>query len=128
MRFKEGKIIDRFYVKTGELITIRFPRKSDVIGLMKYINSLVGEKTRILLNRKQSLREEKKWLADLLQNSKENKNIPLVIEAKGKIIGINELKRNEGSKHLQVYTKHLASKFAEGYRKPENSAINILTR
>ena len=114
MKFKEGKIIDRFYVKTGELITIRFPRKSDTGGLRKYINFLVGEKARILLNRKQSLKEEKKWLADILEKSRKNKNVSLVAETNENIIGFYQLKRNEGSKY---HTATYAAGILKEYRK-----------
>lgn len=112
MKFKEGKIIDRFYVKTGELITIRFPRKSDTRGLRKYINSLVEEKSRILLNKKQSSKQEEKWLGGLIKENKGNKNISLVIEADGKVIGLDELRRNEGSKyHTATYSAGVMKKY-----------------
>ena len=112
MKFREGKIIHRFYAGKS-LITIRFPRKTDVRGLAEYINSLVKEKARILLNKKQSLKQEEKWLADLIQKNKENMNMAIVVEVEGKIIGLDELRRNEGSKY---HTATYGTGILKGYR------------
>ena len=67
----------------------------------KYINSLIKEKAKILLNEKLSLKEEKKFLEDSLRGIKKRDSLFLFAEYKGKIIGVTNINLMRGnSRHV----------------------------
>ncbi|MDD5750730.1 MAG: GNAT family N-acetyltransferase [Candidatus Pacebacteria bacterium] len=51
-----------------------------------FINSLIGEDAKLLINRKQSLKDEKEWIKGETKNIKAKKTLCLVAESEGKII------------------------------------------
>ncbi len=87
MIFTEGKVIDKFVLKNGEEVVIRFVKRSDAKGLLKLINSLVAERAKILDNKKYTLGEEKKWVKEAIGNSNEKRLIYVCAESSGMIIG-----------------------------------------
>jgi ribosomal protein S18 acetylase RimI-like enzyme len=74
----------------GKEIKIREISKKDSKNAKKFqdfINSLVKEDAMIKVNRKQSLREETEWLRGKLKQIKNKKEVVLVAECEGKIVG-----------------------------------------
>ena len=67
----------------------------------KLVNSLVEEESMILMNKKKTLKEEKEWLKENLKNLKKKKEVCLLIEDDGKIVGISDIKlRKERQNHV----------------------------
>jgi RimJ/RimL family protein N-acetyltransferase len=99
MKFKEGKVLDKFILKNGEEAVIQFPRQSDAAGFMKFINSLVREKAQIRMNRIISLEAEKKWLKGHIENCKKGKVVDVCVSIGNEIVGNIEMKKGEGADH-----------------------------
>jgi len=105
MNFKEGKIIDRFVVKKkGKQmeILIRFPRKNDAFAIWKYYNKAIRETTNLSRITPISLKEEKKWITNLLKDLKNKDGIYLFAEHDGSIVGTCTVNRcvRETNKHI----------------------------
>jgi len=64
----------------------------------KYINSLIKEKAKILLNEKLTLKEEKKWLEDNFLKIKKHKKVFVIAENNNKIIGETDIVLDVGWK------------------------------
>jgi len=76
-------------------ITIRELSKKDLKRakeFQQYINSLIKEDAKILMNKEISLKEEKVFLQDQLKQTKASKRITLVAEYNNKIIAITTIK------------------------------------
>ena len=57
----------------------------------KYINSLIEEEAMILLDQKQTLKEEQEWLKNELKNIKRKIQVMLIAQDGNKIVGISEI-------------------------------------
>jgi RimJ/RimL family protein N-acetyltransferase len=77
----------KIYTKTGEEIEVRSPQKKDLRKLLRFINRLVGENAQILVNKKVTLKEERKWLDNVLKKIKEGKKHHLLAFYKGELVG-----------------------------------------
>jgi len=80
-------------------IKIRGLSKGDLRKVKKFqnfINSLIGEKAQIVLNKKLSLKEEKKWLEEELDKIKNRKKVLLVTESNNTIVGIVDIDLGKG--------------------------------
>ncbi|MEM7819918.1 MAG: GNAT family N-acetyltransferase [Candidatus Aenigmatarchaeota archaeon] len=101
--FKQGKIIEKFYVDKNEKyeVIFRYPKMSDVDGLLKYINSLVEEGARILIIKKVTRKEEIKYVKEQIKKLKEGIEISVVIEIKNKIVGMGNIRVGRGA-HAHV--------------------------
>lgn len=108
-----SKII--FKGKTADDIPylIRYPKRSDLSNMWKYINELSKEKTYILLQGEEiSLEEERKFLNGAIKNIKEGKGILLLAEVNGKIIGISDVSvRPRVSSHVGVFGISVSKEF-----------------
>ncbi len=62
----------------------------------KHINSLIKEEAMILLDQKQTLKEEQEWLKNELKNIKRKVQVMLVAQDGNKIVGISEIKLKRG--------------------------------
>lgn len=60
-------------------------------GFRNFINSLVEEEAKISMNKKISLKEEKKWLEENLKKIKNHKMVLLVAENKDGIVGTAQI-------------------------------------
>jgi putative acetyltransferase len=82
----------------GKKIKIRELSGKDIKRLkefLDYINSLIEEDAKILLNKKVTLKEEKVWLKNNIELVKKKKQIMCIAEDKengGKIVGISAIK------------------------------------
>jgi len=92
----ETKIFNRKGVK------LRKPLRRDLRNVRKFqdfINSLITEEAKILLNKKLSLKEERKWLEEMLENVKIHRKVFLVAECNNKIVGTTGIELNRGKKN-----------------------------
>ncbi|KHO48190.1 MAG: acetyltransferase [archaeon GW2011_AR5] len=90
MKFNEGKIIEIFYAeKRGKKVPIifRYPKKSDVKSVWKFYNKAIKETEGLSRFRFVSLKEEKKWVDDVLKNMKKGNKSQIMAESSGRIIG-----------------------------------------
>jgi len=89
----ETKIFDDKKIKIRRIL------KSDlrkVKEFQDYINLLVEESAQIQMNKKATLKEEKEWVKEKLKRKKERKEIALVAEYEGKIVGSAQITSNWG--------------------------------
>ena len=85
-----------FKTKDGKIIILRDLNKKDSPRkLMNFINSFVDEKAFLLVDKKWSLAEERKWISSTLEEMKKGQTLLLVVEDKGKIIGTISAERQK---------------------------------
>jgi hypothetical protein len=65
---KAGTTIREFYAKGKRRVILRTPRWEDLDDMFEMINSLVEEKSDIVMSEKVSREEEIDWLAKALSN------------------------------------------------------------
>lgn len=63
---------------------------------LDFINSLIEEDAQILVNKKSSLKEEKKWIKEVVKNIKKKKQIVLVAKDKNRVVGITDIELKRG--------------------------------
>jgi len=68
-------------------ITFREPKMSDLESTLEMINSLVKEKTYITVQRKQTVKEERKYLENITKEIKKKSGVYLVLDINGKVCG-----------------------------------------
>jgi ribosomal protein S18 acetylase RimI-like enzyme len=95
---KPGKVVKAFTAKNGQKVVLRYSKKSDVLGLLHYINSLVEEGAEIAMAKKMGLKQEKKWLDGVLRQIKANQQVHIVAVLDGKIVGGVEIKKGNGKR------------------------------
>jgi len=86
----------------------------DAKRFLNFINSLIGERAQILLNKEMSLKEERIWLKGQLKEVKGNKKVSLVAEDNNMIVGSVEVGVGNGRAD-RVGTLHIAIR--DGYRR-----------
>ena len=87
---KEGKIVDRIFVKKNGKMTeviIRYPKKSDVKEIWKFYNKVIKETEFLSRMTPVSWKDEKKWLGDMLDSVRKGNKVDLLAECNNKIIG-----------------------------------------
>jgi len=83
-------------------ITIRKTTKLDLKNAKKFqvfINSLIKEEAKILMNKKLTLKEEKEFLERMLKGIKDKIRVFLVAEHDGKIVGTTSIELNRWRKN-----------------------------
>ena len=113
MRFREGKIVEKFTAKNDKEIVFRFPKMSDSLQLMKYFNKVMKETDFLAHFRKVSLKKEREWLKNVINEMKRNEKIYLIVESNGKIVGSGEVRRekSDAEKHIGVFGIALLQEF-----------------
>lgn len=97
-------IFKTFTAKNGKRVVLRSATKKDLLGLLRYINSLVRENAPVLENRVKTLEEEKKFLAELLRDIKKKNRVHLVSEVNGKVVGTCDIRKGEGKRaHIGIF-------------------------
>lgn len=99
---KPGEVVFEGKTKKGLPILIRYPQESDLDALLEYINILSKEKTYInFQGEKISLREEKKFLKEVLSKMKKGKQVFLLAYSGNKLVGDSDLELKEKvEKHI----------------------------
>ena len=101
---QQGKIVYKGKTKKDLEILIRYPEKSDVELLQKYINTLSRECSFIRLQGEQkTLEEEKKYIENMLKKIQNNLALLLLVFNKEKLIAETSLRT------LDNVEKHIGS-------------------
>ena len=94
------------FMKNGKEIELvfRYPRLSDAKAAMEYINSFVDEKASIDIEKKMSLKKEKKYLKKLLKEIRKNKQVSVFAFHRKMLVGTCSVKKQETNsyKHRAV--------------------------
>ncbi len=101
----------------GKIIEIRKFSKRDVErtkDFMIFINLLVEEKAKLLLNKKQTLKDEERWVRIREKNIGKKKEVFLIAEDKGKIVGTSSLRLREGAEN---HVGEFGISIIDGYRR-----------
>ena len=75
-------------------IVIRQIRDNDIANAKKfqnYINSLIAEEAMILMNKKFSLKEERKAVEGFLKNSRQKNKVLIIAEHNNQIVGLTDI-------------------------------------
>jgi len=106
----ETKIFD------GKRILTRKISQKDLRNVKKFqvfINSLVKENVKILMDERVSLKEEKKWLRGLLQRVKKGEEVYLLADFNDEIVGTAVV---ELGAHRQSHIGNFTISIKDGYR------------
>jgi len=95
---KSGNIVREFIAKDGKKIIIRYPKWDDLNNFVFYLNNLFEESEQdqnfdILFEKKYTMDEWLKWLAELLVRIETDKEIYLVAESDGFMAGFTYITR-----------------------------------
>lgn len=86
----DGKIVYKGKTKKGKDIIIRYPVKTDLKEMWRYINKLSKEKTFVRYQGEEiTLKEEKKFVKDTLKKIREKKALQLLVFYQNHLIGIS---------------------------------------
>jgi len=78
----------KFTAEDGTQLTFREPRPGDAPGMMRFINAFVSEPmSGLLINKRNTLAEEKSWLKGRLAGIKKREEVMLLVEKDGRMVG-----------------------------------------
>lgn len=108
-----NKIVFKGKTSDGLRYSIRYPKRTDLHELWRYINELSKEKTYINLQGEEiTLKKEREFLSKTLKRIKAGEAVAFVVESNGKIIGISDVNRRErAEKHTAIFGITLAKEF-----------------
>jgi RimJ/RimL family protein N-acetyltransferase len=101
MRFREGKVIRQFSMK-GKKVAFRYPRKNDLDGFLKNINSLVDEKAYLLIQKKLTRSQERKWLEGNMKDMRKGDVVQVCVDLDGRFAGSSQIKRKHGDARRHI--------------------------
>lgn len=104
-KFKQGKIIEKFYVNKGDKnleVILRYPKKSDLKKVWKFYNKVIKETEFLSRITYVSLKDEKKWLDNILNGSIKGDKVYLLAECDKKIIGSASVERKTEQRRTHV--------------------------
>ena len=84
---KAGTILGDFVARDGRKVTLRAPKWEDLDDMLDFINSLVEEEAMIVVNVKPTREQEVDWLAAGLVSLEKDKEIRVVAEVDGRMVG-----------------------------------------
>ncbi len=88
---RQGKVVDRFKVKTKEgnsvEIVFRFPKKGDAKPALEMVNSIRREADYLGQRKMETLASERKWLKARLEEMRKGRGFVLFVEADGSLVG-----------------------------------------
>jgi RimJ/RimL family protein N-acetyltransferase len=93
---KAGTVLRKFKSKGGHKVTLRTPAWRDLDDLLEFINSLVEEDAMIARESKVTRDEEVDWLAERLKNLEKDRDMQIVADVDGVVIGSCELSPRGG--------------------------------
>ncbi|OGK11578.1 hypothetical protein A2768_01130 [Candidatus Roizmanbacteria bacterium RIFCSPHIGHO2_01_FULL_37_16] len=110
---QQGKIVYKGKTKKDLEILIRYPEKSDVELLQKYINTLSRECSFIRLQGEQkTLEEEKKYIENMLKKIQNNLALLLLVFNKEKLIAETSLRTLDNvEKHIGSFGITVANEY-----------------
>ncbi len=109
---RPGTIIYKEKLKIGSVI-LRYPKKTDLKLLYRYINKLSRERTFIIVQGERiSLKQEKRYLDNQLQKIKEGKAVQLVVFVNNELVGNSQISlRGAIERHIGGFSISIAKKF-----------------
>lgn len=110
---KAGTILREFEARDGRRVVLRTPTWEDLDDMLEFINSLVEEEAMILMEDKQTREQEVDWLARALSNMEKDRQVRVVAEVDGRMVGQCEVALGSGRKS-HVGTLGISVK--QGYR------------
>jgi RimJ/RimL family protein N-acetyltransferase len=95
------KILEKRVISDRNVV-FRYPKSSDLIEMMKTINSLVEEHVDIAKATKVNYKQEKIWLTDVLKSIRKNESIMIVAQVDGDVVGSCQVTRDifDVSRHV----------------------------
>lgn len=123
---KPGQIVFKGKAQGGVPLLIRYPKRTDLQELLRYINELSKEKTFISFQGEEiSLKDERTFLNSSIKKIKEGKAILLIAQSNKKIVGISDVRMlTRISAHIGVFGISIAKEFrGEGIGKKLMEAI-----
>ena len=112
-QLKAGTVLRKFKSKGGYNVTLRTPAWRNLNDLLEFINSLVEEDAMIGRDSKVTRDEEVDWLAERLKNLEKDRNMQIVAEVDGVVIGSCELSPRGGRMR---HVGSLGISISKGYR------------
>lgn len=116
MKMHAGQVIDRFRVGRYD-VTLRLPRRSDAQDLRFFINTLIDEGARIMLQRRVSLVEERRWLERLFKSMREGKEFYICIDIGGRVVGTLSMRRDHAPPTASDHVATLGFGLLKPYRR-----------
>lgn len=121
-----AKIVYKGKTEKGLEVLVRYPQKSDLQQLTDYINTLSKEKTFIIYQGEQkTLKQEKKFLDDVLKSIKKRQGVFLIAFVEKKIAGATDIRVND--KKIWKHVGELGLSVAKEYRKQGIGKLLIKT-
>lgn len=108
-----SKIVFRGQTKDNTPYIIRYPKRTDVNELHRYINELSKEKTFISFQGEEiSLKDEKAYVNSQLKKIRENNSIQLVVEINNKIEGVSGIDtKGRVNTHVGIFGISISKNF-----------------
>lgn len=116
MIFREGKILSRRKINNIDVI-FRLPRMRDAEDCKKYINSLIDEKARVLITKKVTLKNQKKWIEDSMDHIREGNSITVFIEIGRKVVGSGHINKMLKTKSAVDHVAQIGFSIHKKYRR-----------
>ena len=110
---KAGTILREFEASDGRRVILRTPTWGDLDDMLEFINSLVEEEAMIAVDTKKTREEEVDWLARKLTTLEKDKQISVVAEVDGRMVGSCEVTPRFGR---MSHVGSLGISVKEGYR------------
>lgn len=116
---RAGEVFGRRKLKDETRLVLRAPRARDLEEMMRFVNTLVSERRvdpslGILMDKRIGLREEEKFLADILAGMRKDDVVDVVAEADGMIVANSSVQRMRSGDVRHVGRLSIA--ILEGYR------------
>ena len=99
-------------LKNGDVVSLRYPAYEDAAELREYINRIVAEDTRILLDHTVTLEEEQEYLSSFLASMEKDDAIKLFVVHDGMIVGAADIRRQLfKQKHVGMFGISISKDF-----------------
>lgn len=108
-----SKVIFKGQTADGIPYIIRYPKRTDLQELWRYINELSKEQTFISFQGEEiTLKDERSFLNDALKKIRERKGLMLIAESESKIIGVSDVRMGVRiSSHIGTFGISIAKDF-----------------
>jgi len=109
-------MIKKFKTKSGQVATIRYPKKSDLKAMLGYINKLSQEDTFITYSGEKVIKkQEKEFLDGILKGIKNHDKVCLLTFVDDNLAGVCTIERNKKGKkrthHIAIFGISIAKKY-----------------
>ena len=108
-----GNVIFRGKTEKDLAVILRYPKKSDLAGLLSYINTLSKERTFIRVQGEEiTIEEEKEYIDKIIKHVKTNQGVHLFAFSRRKLIGTADITLKEkAERHVGNFGISIAKEF-----------------